>query len=281
MSAPSDVRTYPAGVPCWIDSEQPDPEAACAFYAELFGWEISRVTPPEVPDAYFVATVDGRDVAAVAPSGEAPATWNTYVAVDDLAAAAQSVTAHGGQLLAEPAEVGPGGAAGALAICADPEGAGFRLWRAGARRGSQLVNAPSAWNFSHLQTRDLDAARAFYEAVFGWEYSEMPGDTRMWRVPGYGDHLAATSDPDIYVRQAGAPEGFADVVGGAELIGDAGDPRWKVVFSVADRDELAARAGRLGADVVRTSDTMWTREADLRDPQGAALTISQFAPPDR
>ena len=42
----SDV--YPAGVPCWIDSAQPEPERAAGFYAELFGWDF---TPT---DGYFV-----------------------------------------------------------------------------------------------------------------------------------------------------------------------------------------------------------------------------------
>ena len=277
MSAPIDVRTYLAGVPCWIDSEQPDPEAACAFYGELFGWAFSDVTPPEAPTAYYIATVDGRDMAALGPSSGAPVAWQTYVAVDDLKATAARVTAQGGRLLAEPADVGP---AGRLAICADREGATFRLWQAQARPGAQLVNAPSTWNFSHLLTRDLDRARAFYEAVFGWEYTELPGDSRMWRVAGYGDHLAATVDPDIHVRQANAPEGFADVIAGAELLGGDTSPRWKVVFSVADRDDVTAAATRLGAEVMASRETMWTREADLRDPQGAELTVSQFAPPD-
>lgn len=278
MSASSDVRTYPAGVPCWIDSEQPDPEAACAFYRELLGWTFSEVTPPGAPGAYMIATVDGRDVAAVGSSSGAPVAWQTYVAVDDLEAAAAAVAANGGRLLAEPAEVGP---AGRLAMCTDREGATFRLWQARGRLGAQLVNAPGSWNFSHLCARDVDRARAFYEAVFGWEYSEMPGDARMWRVPGYGDHLAATVDPDIFVRQANAPEGFADAIAGVELIPGNTAPRWKVVFSVFDRDRVTAAAGRLGAEVLATRDTMWTREADLRDPQGAELTVSQFAPPSQ
>ncbi|MDP9188754.1 MAG: VOC family protein, partial [Actinomycetota bacterium] len=27
---------YPAGVPCWVDTGQPDPEAAVDFYGGLF-----------------------------------------------------------------------------------------------------------------------------------------------------------------------------------------------------------------------------------------------------
>ena len=44
---------YPAGVPCWIDTSQPDPEAAARFYGELFGWELD--------DAHAGRTVPGHD----------------------------------------------------------------------------------------------------------------------------------------------------------------------------------------------------------------------------
>jgi uncharacterized protein len=271
------MRTYPPGVPCWIDTEQPDPAAARAFYGELFGWEFSDVTPPGAAAEYHIATLDGRDVAAIASAEGESAAWRTYVAVDDVEAAAASVRAEGGRLVGDVTEAGE---AGRLAVCADPEGAGFRLWQAGARPGAQMVNAPGGWNFSHLQTRELAQARAFYEPVFGWQYFEVSADAGMWRAPGYGAHLAATVDPDIYVRQANAPEGFADVVAGVEPVGDDVAPRWRVVVSVVERDGAAGRAESLGATVVATRKTMWTREADLRDPQGAELTISQFAPPD-
>ncbi len=29
---------YIPGVPSWIDTQHPDPEAAAVFYAQLFGW---------------------------------------------------------------------------------------------------------------------------------------------------------------------------------------------------------------------------------------------------
>ena len=35
----SEQERYIPGVPCWIDTAQPDPEAATAFYGGLFGWE--------------------------------------------------------------------------------------------------------------------------------------------------------------------------------------------------------------------------------------------------
>jgi predicted enzyme related to lactoylglutathione lyase len=100
----------------------------------------------------------------------------------------------------------------------------------------------------------------------------------MIRVPGYGDHLAATIDPGIHERQAFAPAGFADVVAGLAVTDDR--PGWQVRFTVAERDASVALAERLGGTVVSSADTEWTREALIRDPQGAELTLSQFRPPE-
>jgi len=36
---------YIPGVPCWVDATQPDPEAAVAFYGQLFGWAFEDVLP--------------------------------------------------------------------------------------------------------------------------------------------------------------------------------------------------------------------------------------------
>jgi uncharacterized protein len=38
-------RTYPEGVTSWIDVEEPDLEAAQAFYAGLFGWTFRDAAP--------------------------------------------------------------------------------------------------------------------------------------------------------------------------------------------------------------------------------------------
>ena len=40
---------YIPGVPCWVDTNQPDAQAAATFYTGLFGWEMEDVTPPGAP----------------------------------------------------------------------------------------------------------------------------------------------------------------------------------------------------------------------------------------
>jgi predicted enzyme related to lactoylglutathione lyase len=178
------------------------------------------------------------------------------------------------------------GPAGRRADVVDPGGAGFRLWQPHRRPGAQVVNVPGAWNFSDLHTSDPDAAKAFYGGLFGSEADEFDaGDGQkaaMWRRPGYGDHLAATVDPDIRKRQEGvsALPGFADAIAWLGPLEPGTTPHWHVTFAVADRDASFASALRLGAtDLSGPVDTPWTKSAVVRDPQGATFTLSQFAPP--
>ena len=110
----TEPRTYPAGVPCWIDLESPDADAAREFYGRLFGWTFENAMPPGAPGHYFIARLGGRDVAAIGMPGDEVA-WNTYVAVDDADASCASLAAAGATIVAEPWDAGPGGRAAVLA----------------------------------------------------------------------------------------------------------------------------------------------------------------------
>ena len=282
---------YPAGVPCWVDTAQPDPEAAVAFYAGLFGWSFEDRSQPGSP-RYFVAQLRGGDVAGIGeapPAPEGPSAspmWNTYVAVESADQTAAKVKTAGGQVVMEPFDV-PG--AGRMAVFADPSGAMFCVWQAGEWSGARLVNEPGSWNFSELHTRDPQGAKSFYGAVFGWEvgHFEMDGTGYgLWRMPGYGDFLEK-GDPDLRRRQAdvGAPDGFEDAVAWLVPVTDAQSlddtpSHWSITFSVDDADAAATRAEDLGGKVlVPPSDAPWVRMTVLTDPWGATFTASKFTPP--
>jgi predicted enzyme related to lactoylglutathione lyase len=270
-------RTYPHGVPCWVDTEQPDVEAASQFYGGLFGWTFEDAMPPSAPGSYLIATLGGRDVAAIAGPGTGSSAWHTYVAVDVADAATEYLVGLGATVVSEPTDAGEGGRAAALA---DLEGAELRIWQARRRLGAQVVNEPGSWNFSDLRTADPRSATAFYEAAFGWAFDDL-GFATLIRQPGYGDHLEATVDPDIRARQEGvvAPPGCVDAIAWLAPVGPDERPHWHVSFSVADRDQAVQDAQRLGADILAQDDTQWTRTALIRDPQGAEFTASQFTPP--
>jgi predicted enzyme related to lactoylglutathione lyase len=282
----SEPDRYIPGVPCWIDTTQPDPDAAVAFYGDLFGWEFEDVMPPESPGRYFIGRIRGGDVAAVGSQSEGdaqPAVWNTYVWVHNADEAADRVRAAGGTVLAEPADVGPD--SGRMAIFADPAGAAFCVWQPKAHRGAAVVNEHGALNFNDLFTRDLDGARAFYGAVFGWEVLDLGGNSA-WILPGYGDHLEQLN-PGTRENMAamGAPERFEDVVASLRLIPDDQPDlptHWGVTFGVDDADAIAARAAELGGRVVVPPfDAPWVRLTMISDPSGATFTASKFVPENR
>ena len=272
----TEARTFPHGVTSWVDVDLPDVDAGIAFYAALFGWTFADATPPGAPFRYVIARLGGRDVAGVGGPASGPAAWNTYVAVDDADEAAARFVAAGGTLVSGPVDAGPGGRTATLL---DPGGAAFRLWQARARPGVQVANEPGRLELQQPARRRPRCRASFYGPVLGWTYGDSGFATSV-SVPGYGDHLEATVDPDIRTRQAHAPEGFADVVAAFEPLAEDETPHWQVVFSVADRDASVAVAESLGGVVVTTAEDRWVRKAVLRDPQGAELVVSQFAPQD-
>ena len=277
---------YIPGVPCWVDSNQPDPEAAAEFYSGLFGWEVEDVMPPESEARYFMARIRGLDVAAVGPipAGAPPnAVWNTYIWVDDVDETAAKVRDAGGTTLREPFDIPH---FGRMAVFADPEGAAFSVWQAREHKGARIVNEAGSLNFNGLGTRDVEGAKAFYGAVFGWQTLALGGGNEMWTLPGYGDHLEE-STPGLreMVAGMGGPAGFEDVVASINPIPDDQPdvpPHWSVTFATDDADASAAKAAELGGTVVVPPfDAPWVRMTLIADPAGATVIASQFVPENR
>lgn len=276
---------YIPGVPCWVDTSQPDPQAAVAFYSGLFGWEFEDVMPPESEGKYFTARLRGGDVAAVGsiPEGVPPmAMWNTYVWVESADQTASKVLDAGGKELMAPFDVMD---AGRMAVFADPEGAAFCAWQAKEHKGARIVNEAGSLNFNALNTRDVEGAKAFYGSVFGWQALTLEGG-EMWTLPGYGDHLEQ-GNPDLRKQMAevGAPAGFEDVVASINPIPDDqpdAAAHWDVTFAVDDADATAAKATELGGKVIAPPfDAPWVRMTVVADTQGATFIASKFVPENR
>jgi predicted enzyme related to lactoylglutathione lyase len=273
---------FPPGVPCWVDVTAADPPAAADFYGRLFGWELEDEMPAAAAGCYYIARLDGHDVAAVGtqlPGAPPAAAWNTYVGVEDADASATLVVDAGGRVLVDPVDVA---GAGRMAVCADPVGAVFDLWQPGTRKGAGLVNVPNAWNWSDLYTSDPAGAAAFYGTVFGWEASPVhigAYEATMWRLPGYAD-FREHFEPGLRRRHAErhAPDGFSDAIGWLLPLGASETPTWSVSFCVDDTDRVARRAEALGGRVlVAPHDLSSVRLAVLADPQGAVFAVTDFA----
>jgi predicted enzyme related to lactoylglutathione lyase len=270
---------YINGVPCWVDTAQPDPAAAAVFYGGLFGWEFEEAMPAGSAGSYLMARLRGGEVAAISslPEGDpAQAMWNTYIWVDNADEAAANARAAGGSVLSEPFDVMD---AGRMATLADTDGAAFCVWQARQHKGARIVNEAGSLNFNVLNCRDLQAAKRFYGAVFGWTVLDLrTGD--YWTLTAYGDYLEALT-PGVRERAAafGAP-GFADVLAAVTVIADdnpAEPVHWGVTFATDDADATAAKAVELGGTVVSPPvDAPYSRLTVIRDPQGAMFSASQF-----
>ena len=253
---------YQHGVPCWVDTWQPDADAAAAFYAGIFGWEVRSGSPAGTETRYDLCTVQGSDVAAIGsplPEGAAPA-WTTYVWVDDADAAAAKAADAGGSLVTAPFASLDGGR---MAIVTDPAGALLGLWQPGAHRGAQRVNEPSAYAMSLLHTPDTAAAAAFYADLFGWT-TEAFGPATMFRLPGFVGGEPTQPVPRDVVAVMAPPA--ADI-----------PPHWNVNLQVSDVDltvEVVTAQG--GKAIAPPFDSSGFRNAVIQDPQGAVFAISQL-----
>jgi predicted enzyme related to lactoylglutathione lyase len=266
----SERNDYPAGVPCWIDTLQPDPDAAMRFYGELFGWEFAGPgeMPGDPPGRYHAATLRGKEVAGIGSLPEEPSmpvAWNTHVAVESVEDAAARVAHAGGEVLAGPIEAAP---AGRLAAVRDPTGATLGLWEARARQGAQLVNEPSAWSMSALQTTDPERALRFYSEAFGWEpepFAIEDTPITLWRRPGYiGGEPQQPVPRDVVAAMMPLPDGNAA-------------SQWGVDFWIKDATSAADTAAALGGHVLAAPhDIPGFRRTVLADPSGAAFSVSQL-----
>jgi predicted enzyme related to lactoylglutathione lyase len=262
---------YQHGVPCWIDTWQPDADAAVAFYNELFGWEAEDTMPPGVSGRHYMCRLRGRDVAAVAsrPEEAPPVTaWNTYVWVDDADRAAEQAVEGGGAVLKEPFDALDGGR---IAIIADPAGAALGIWQPGRHRGAQLINEPGAWAMSMLVTPDPEGAKGFYADMFGWttrSFGLGEEEITMFALPGY-----VGGEPQQPVPR--------DVVGTLAPPGAAANgtpPHWSVDFWVRDPDAAAEQTAALGGEVIAPPydlPDVGMRQAVLADPEGATFSITR------
>jgi uncharacterized protein len=293
---------YIPGVPCWVDVSTPDPEAGRAFYSGLFGWEFEDVKAPSSEGEHHAAQGEARSTSIFDLSGEtlrgyvaglrslpegAPevASWNTYFWVDDADQVVAKVRDAGGTVVRDPFDFM---GACRLAYLTDAEGATFGLWQEKGAKGAQLVNDPGALVFNNLNTREVESAKDFYGSVFGWRTGPIGGGAEGWTLPGYGDWLEREHHPGLreQMAQAGAPDGFADVVGSIVPIGDDqpdAPSHWSVTFATDDADATAERAAELGGTViVPPFDAPWStdnytiRLTVLADPQGATFSASRF-----
>jgi predicted enzyme related to lactoylglutathione lyase len=252
---------YAPGTPSWVDLSSPDTGAAAEFYGGLMGWSATVPGPAET-GGYQMFQQDGKSVGGlmrVMGEGQPPA-WATYISVADADETAAKVKASGGSVVVEPMDVMD---IGRMAVFADPGGAVFGVWQPKAFKGAELVNVPGSLCWNEVLTRDAEAGKAFYSAVFGWAagrpaFAGAPSTYTVWELDG---------------KPVGGMMQMTDEHFPAEV-----PPHWGVCFAVADCDGTVAKARELGAAVTsEPMDMPIGRFAGFTDPQGASFTVMQPA----
>jgi predicted enzyme related to lactoylglutathione lyase len=250
-------EAWPQGTPCWVDLMVDDVAAARAFYADLFGWEI--LDSPPGAGGYLMAMLRGRPAAGIMAKPEGvpmPSSWTTYLAADDADDISRKIADAGGRVMTPPMDVMD---VGRMLVAADPTGAVFGVWQAKAHRGAGIFNEPGAYTWNEVQTRDFEAAKTFYAAVFGCQFADM-GDIDAMRystaqLPGQPDH------PVFGVNDLTKMPGVAPA-------------HWLAWFAVADCDErLAFVLGAGGMQMLPPTDSPFGRMAIVGGPQGEVFGL--------
>ena len=249
------MTEYVPGTPCWVDLGTSDLDGAAAFYGGLFGWT-AQVAEDPAAGGYTLFLLNGEQVAGAMKtmSAEQPVAWSTYVAVTDADATMARAQAAGAQTIMPAMDVTD---VGRMGLFADPTGAVLGLWQPRSMKGAGLVNEPGSLTWDELNTRDADAAKAFYTATFGWGAVTSPMDGMEYtefQVDGRTVAGLMTMDDEHFPKET--------------------PPHWAVYFGVADCDASVAKVGELGGSVVvPTTAIPPGRFAVCQDPQGGFFSL--------
>lgn len=257
----AEFSSHPHGTPCWVDLSAPDPQAAKEFYVGVFGWDVEDQTDDDGNYVYTMFSKAGKTVAGLGGQVEQmsgmPAVWNSYVAVDDADAVLEKVEPAGGKIMLPAMDVFD---AGRMAVIQDPSGAAISVWQAGGHIGAEIANEPDTYSWNELVTRDLDAARPFYEKVFGWQITTMDMPTGPYHVVAGGEN-----------------NGLAGMMTMPDTMPERVPNHWAVYFSVADieatMEKIKERGGTVtfGPEEVPGVGTL----GGAHDPQYGAFSLMQ------
>jgi uncharacterized protein len=236
---------------------------AARFYCGLFGWSVvARHRPLEDSTGHWTFRQGGRDVGELAPAKEA--TWTVYIVVADVDATACAAADNGGAVLVGPMTVD----SGRMAVCADPCGASFVLWQPDRDADGEAHDEPDGDAGSgttyQLACRDVDGAKRFYGAVFGWDARTTP----LTGGSSYTEFFHAGTERRVAGMVEIDERWQLDVPG-----------RWMVHLHVGDTDRTAARAAELGGRVSVAPFDLPNggRLAVLNDPERAVFSVLQAA----
>jgi predicted enzyme related to lactoylglutathione lyase len=244
---------HPPGAFSWVDLATSDPADAKRFYGELFGWEFEDNPLPD-GGVYTMCRLGGRAICGLAEQQGIPPHWNNYVTVDDVEDSTAKARELDANVVMEPFDVMD---AGRMSVFADPTGAVLCMWEPRSSIGAELVNVPGALTWNELATKEVERAKEFYGALFGWRFEDIEAGAMQYTLIHNGDRTNGGIRPLSEMEaEGGLP------------------PYWAPYFAAERVDDPVAKAGELGGRVLMQPMTVPSgRFAAIGDPQGAVFAV--------
>jgi predicted enzyme related to lactoylglutathione lyase len=225
----------------WYDLLTPDPDASKKFLSELLGVEAK---PSE---EYSELSVNGVFFGGLMKKPESA--WLGYVQVEDLARSTTKAEELGARAIMSGLEIPD---VGSFSFLQDPQGAMLYLFQSSKplpEPPSPLPQGLPCW--AELHTTDPAASKQFYGQLFGWTANEVAMEGFQYTMLRLGDKDVAGMTP---AQQRSG---------------------WLFYFLVADADEFADQAVKLGAKLVAGPNGIpgMGRMAVLAEPGGAMFAL--------
>lgn len=261
-NAPASLRTE--GRIIWHDLLTTTPAESRKFYGELFGWEFER--PPSSigfggDDSYMLIRHEGKLIggmldANILDQQDNVSQWISVMSVNDINAAAERVTAAGGEILTAPTDVG---SRGWMAVAAGPDRAIIALLQTRMGDPGEADPQVNGWLWTELWTDDVDRASTFYTKVAGFDVESVPVDG------AYQTYLLLSSRDKP--RAAVLPHPFE-----GEL------PVWVNYIWVANPAAITARVPALGGTVIVDAQPrpIGGQAALIAGPSGAGIALQTW-----
>jgi len=254
-----ETNNAPPGRFVWYDLMVADEKAGLDFYNALVGW---GAQPFAGQEPYMMFTREEIPLGGVMALEKAPPNtpphWLGYVHVSDIDASTARAKELGGEVMHPPTDIPD---VGRFSVISDPQGAVICLFEpGGVAPGHAGPGRVGEFSWHELGTSDLDAAVAFYTALFGWEKGErMEMDEGSYQL----------------LRRAGAD---FDMVGVYRKNASSGDPAWLVYINVPDVAATMEACVRLGGKSLAESPIRVPGGliAPLQDAQGAYFAVHSY-----
>ena len=238
----------------WHELMTSDAVAATKFYTGLFGWTVQEMPGP-MGTYRLLKQGDNMVAGLMATPQGVPSHWLVYIGVEDTDATAKKIAELHGKVLVPPTTV-PDMLRFACAM--DPSG--------GAPFGIMTPMGPSAntppydgpprpgtFCWDELHTRDLEGAKKFYAAIFGWSGKLGEGDMAYWHWTSGGKEIGGMT------QHMGAP---------------STPPHWLGYIAVSDVDATTKKAEALGGKVLMPGMDIPKvgKFSVVQDPTGAVFS---------